>query len=130
MVIDLVQFFLINKFGRKPVNEPGGPVVSLTTYGKRIEKVYFTVESIARGVVRPSRLILWIDEETLLINLPATIRRLQRRGLEILLCKDFGPHKKYYPYVQSQQTFDTPLVTADDDMFYPRDWLKQLAGAN
>jgi hypothetical protein len=130
MIIQLIQFFLINRMGSKAVTEPGGPVVSLTTYGGRCKKVYYAIESIAHGQARPSRLILWIDDEVLLNNLPATIRRLQKRGLEVKSSRNYGPHTKYYPYLESTDTFDVPLVTADDDMFYPRYWLKKLVEAN
>jgi hypothetical protein len=75
-------------------------------------------------------LILWIDDKGLFNNLPATILRLQKRGLEVRPSKNYGPHTKYYPYVESQDGFDTPLVTADDDMFYPSYWLKKLVEAN
>jgi hypothetical protein len=121
---------MINRYGRSPVTKPGGPVVSLTTWGQRAKTVYFAIESIARGEALPSRLILWIDEVDLFNKLPATIRRLQRRGLEVRLCKNYGPHKKYYPYVESQDSFDLPLVTADDDILYPRYWLRKLVEAN
>ena len=57
------------------------------------------------------------------------LRRLQARGLEIRLCPDYGPHKKYYPYVQSTESYDRPLVTADDDVLYPRNWLQGLVNA-
>lgn len=128
--LQLVPLPLINRYGRSPVTQSGGPVVSLTTYGRRVQTVYLAIESIARGEVKPSRLILWIDEIDLLKNLSATIRRLQRRGLEVRLCQNYGPHKKYYPYVESQDSFDLPLVTADDDILYPHYWLKKLVEAN
>lgn len=105
-------------------------MVSLTTYNERSVHVHLTIESIASGSVRPSRLILWIDDEALRRNLPKTLRRLQKRGLEVKLCKSYGPHTKYYPYIESQPAFDTPLVTADDDVLYPRCWLKRLIEAN
>jgi hypothetical protein len=130
MVTLFVRLFLINRVGRSPVTESSGPVISMTTYGKRSEKVYMAIESIARGDLLPSRLILWIDEEGLFNNLPATICRLQKRGLEVKLCNSYGPHTKYYPYVESEETFSTPLVTADDDMFYPKYWLRKLVEAN
>ena len=129
MVIQIVRFFLVNRFGQKPVVEPGGPVISITTYGKRSRTVYLAIESIARGDLRPSRLILWIDDESLFDNLPASIHRLKKRGLEVRRSKNYGPHTKYYPYVESQDHFDTPLVTADDDMIYPSYWLRKLADA-
>ncbi len=130
MFSQYLRYPLRNRFGNAPVTRPGGPVVSLTTYGKRSRKVHLTIESIADGQALPSRLILWIDDKSLFHNLPEPIRRLQKRGLEVKLCKNYGPHTKYYPYLESQETFDTPLVTADDDMFYPRFWLKRLVEAH
>ena len=129
-VLQLAMLRLINLFGRDPVTEPGGPVVSLTTYGRRVKLVHIVIESIARGTIKPSRLMLWLDEEALLSNLPPALRRLQRRGLEVKRCKNYGPHKKYYPYVESMASFEVPLVTADDDVIYPRYWLKKLYDAN
>ena len=105
-------------------------MVSLTTFGERSKRVHLGIESIADGLLRPSRLILWIDEQAILSNLPLPIRRLQQRGLEIRYCRNYGPHKKYYPYVESQDAFDTPLVTADDDVLYPSYWLRELVAAN
>ncbi|MGC2514020.1 MAG: hypothetical protein WA383_05825, partial [Terriglobales bacterium] len=96
---------------------------------KRIRTVYLAIESIGRGRLRPSRIILWLDDRAAFENSPATIRRLVQRGLEVKLCENYGPHKKYYPYLQSLQKFEAPLVTADDDVFYPRDWLRELAQA-
>jgi hypothetical protein len=101
----------------------------LTSYGKRIDTVYVAIESIAKGTLLPSELILWLDEEQRYKSLPATLERLRERGLTIRLCKNYGPHKKYYPYVKSKDEFVVPLVTADDDVFYPPYWLKALTNA-
>ena len=105
---------------------PGGPIVSLTTYGKRIETVHLTLESIASGSMLPSRIILWLDNLEAFKNPPRSLRRLQERGLEIKLTPNYGPHKKYYPFVESTDAFETPLVTADDDVLYPTGWLRSL----
>jgi hypothetical protein len=125
----LCRMWLLNRYGRMPLTQPDGLVVSLTSYGKRIRTVYLTIESIGRGRLRPSRIILWLDDRNAFDNPPATIRRLVQRGLEVKFCENYGPHKKYYPFLQSLQKFEAPLVTADDDVFYPRDWLKELAQA-
>jgi len=122
-------FWLLNLYGRAPITQPGGPVVSLTTYGKRTRIVCLAIESIARGRVLPSRLILWIDDKAVVGNLPAAIRRLVQRGLEVRFCENYGPHKKYYPYLESLQKAEAPLVTADDDLLYPRYWLQRLVEA-
>jgi hypothetical protein len=91
--------------------------------------VDLAIESIAQGKLRPSRLILWLDDTSLLQNPPSGIRRLQKRGLEIMFCENYGPHKKYYPYLDSSQEVETPLVTADDDVLYPDYWLEKLSEA-
>jgi hypothetical protein len=116
-----------NVSAREAVVSPGGPVVSMTTYGKRVDTVYLTLESIALGSRLPSRLILWLDELDRYHNLPESLRRLQARGLEIRLTPNYGPHKKYYPYLQSGAVLDAPLATADDDVIYPSSWLKGLS---
>ncbi len=117
---------MANAYGRKRLTHPNGPVVSLTTYGERVNRVHLTIESIARGQMRPSRLIMWVDDKAIFDNLPPGVRRLQKRGLEVKLCKNYGPHTKYYPYLEMVEETPLPLVTADDDLLYPRDWLKGL----
>lgn len=118
-----------NQKQRGTVTSPGGPVVSLTTYGKRLNSVHLPIESIAMGTMLPSRLILWLDDEKAFNDRPETLRRLEARGLEVKLTRNFGPHTKYYPYLESNEDLDVPLVTADDDTLYPRSWLKGLAEA-
>jgi hypothetical protein len=127
--VRLALLRLANRYGRLAITHPAGPVVSLTTYGTRAESVHLVIEAIGRGQMRPSRIVLWLDDVSLIHNLPIGIRRLQRRGLEVRQCENYGPYKKFYPYVESLQDFNVPLVTADDDVLYPRQWLKKLAEA-
>ena len=106
-----------------------GPIVCLTSYGERLQTAFLTIESIARGTLLPSRLILWLDQKDVFLNQPKELLHLQRRGLEVRLTNNYGPHTKYYPYVESTEAFHLPLVTADDDILYPKYWLQQLAEA-
>ena len=106
-------------------------VVCLTSYGDRIKNVHYTILTIANGVSRPKRIILWISNSDANLVTPA-LRFLQRRGLEISLSEDYGSHKKYYPYCASlsaTQFAEFPLVTADDDVLYQRTWLRDLVDA-
>jgi hypothetical protein len=121
-----------NLRSNKPIVTPGGPVVSVTSFGERLQTVYLALESIACGFVLPSRLILWISkEEAPCCEMPC-LRRLSERGLEIRLCDDLGPHKKYYPYLSLilGETFDSNLITADDDVVYSRWWLSGFVNKN
>ncbi|EMI1819899.1 glycosyltransferase family 2 protein [Klebsiella variicola] len=102
--------------------------VSLTTHGDRITSVHITIESILSGKVLPARIILWLDNENAIKNLPLSLVRLKDRGLEIKLSKNYGPHTKYFPYILERKHNDY-LVTADDDIIYPKNWLFDLYSA-
>jgi len=103
-----------------------GPIVSLTSYGRRMQSVYLAIESIARGTRRPRRMILWVSDRDIFENLPAPLKRLAQRGLEIRWTEDLGPHKKYFPTLWLSDLNNSPLATADDDIYYPPDWLEKL----
>lgn len=119
------------KHSRRSLIDPNNRVVvSLTSYGARLQSVHLTIESIGAGIARPARLIVWTDPGVSELDLPESLRRLQGRGLEILPSPAaFGPHTKYYPYVLSDRDDELPLVTADDDSLYPRRWLQGLQRA-
>jgi hypothetical protein len=120
----------INEHSKKPViSSKGSAVVSVTSYGSRLDTVHLVLESIASGFVLPSRLILWVDTEEAYSRPSLQLKRLMERGVELRRCDNFGPHTKYYPYLLSTEAFHLPLVTADDDQLYPRWWLEGLLHA-
>jgi len=118
-----------NERDKGRVVAPGGPVVSMTTYGERLNTVHLALESIAAGSVLPSRLFLWVEEKGAYETRTPALNRLVDRGLEIRLSESFGPHTKYFPYLRSAESLDTPLVTGDDDLLYSRWWLEGLVRA-
>jgi hypothetical protein len=119
-----------NESSKASVVARQGPVISLTTYGDRLRSVHLVLESIAAGSVLPSRLILWVDSDEAFTHRTPGLERLVGRGLEICRSDNFGPHTKYYPYLLSTNTFEVPLVTADDDLLYSRWWLEGLVRSN
>lgn len=119
----------INRNSEAPVVAPGGPIVSLTTFEPRWARVFYTLESIGAGTLKPSRLVLWVAPSVLKLGIPEQLIRLQQRGLEIRTCEDLGPHKKYFPLVNSLDRPE-PFVTCDDDVLYPVDWLQRLVFAS
>ena len=123
------HLYLRNRWSRETLLDPSGPALSLTTHGYRLELVFYAIESIGLGSKKPSRITLWLDEAAY-EKPPETLRRLQSRGLELQLSENLGPHTKYYPYIDRESDLHVPLVTADDDMLYPRGWLQQLIEAN
>lgn len=128
--VRLAQIRRENRASSAPVTGSGEVIVNLTSHGHRITSVFYAIESIAHGSVLPKRMILWLDDEDALASPPLELRRLQARGLEILRCDNFGPHKKQYAYAISEPNPTLPLAAADDDMLYPKDWLAELVSAN
>lgn len=114
-----------NRASRAPLTDPSTPVtVTMTTYGTRADRCWLALESIASGTLLPARLVLWI-ERPMLRPLPRPLRRLRRRGLEIRrIPKRYGVHSKWV-YVAREQSAE-PVVTSDDDILYPPEWLAGL----
>jgi len=127
--VGLVLLRLRNRFSAVPVLGDAPAMVSLTSYGSRIDTVAFTIESIASGTVRPQRLVLWLDDPQRFAQRPAALRRLERRGLEVRLTENHGPHTKYFPSLGLALSDGLALVTADDDILYPPGWLAGLVTA-
>lgn len=108
--------------------DPAGPIVSMTTHGDRISLVHQAIASIGAGTVKPSRLLLWVSLPP--EQWPQRLLHLQQSGLEIRQTADVGPHTKYWPALSLPDVDQVPLVTADDDITYPTDWLEGLVVAH
>lgn len=128
LVLQHIRLHRTNRYSRVGVVGNADANVSLTSYGRRISTVWQAIETIGAGGVKPRRLILWLDDTAALADLPPSLKRLQARGLEIRSCADYGPHKKYFPYVNEIWPLEPArtLVTADDDVLYPANWLNDL----
>ena len=118
-----------NALSRRTVLGDADVIVSLTTFGGRVDTVAYTVEAIGAGTARPRRIVLWLDDPEAYAQRPASLRRLEARGLEVQLTENLGPHTKYFPVLDSAVAASLPVVTADDDILYPRSWLSRLLAA-
>ncbi|MCM1028912.1 MAG: hypothetical protein NC342_08035 [Pseudoflavonifractor sp.] len=98
-------------------------IVSLTSYGPRLRTAYLTVASLMRQSRRAHRLILWLAQEER-DNIPASLRLLEPRGLEIRFCADLRSYKKIIPALTEFP--DATIITADDDCLYDFDFIDRL----
>lgn len=102
-------------------------IVSLTTYGDRINDVALTIESIMEQTMKANRIVLWLANEFKNKRLPNALSLLQVRGLEIRYCQDIRSYKKLIP---SLRIFpDDAIITIDDDVLYEPDLLDKLISA-
>lgn len=100
-------------------------VLSLTTYGDRINDVYLTIESLLSQTMKPDRVILWLAKnEFSLDNTPSVLISMADRGLEVRFCDDIKSYKKLVPTLKICP--DDIIITVDDDMIYPRDLVECL----
>lgn len=98
-------------------------IVSLTSHAKRFPSLPLTLKSLLTQSIRPDRLVLWLAEVDRPL-LPESVASLQQEGLEIRYCEDLRSYKKIIPSLASFPEAD--IVTADDDVYYWSDWLKEL----
>jgi len=97
-------------------------VVSLTSYGTRMKIVHRVIYSLFIQNCKPDRIILWLSEtET---HVPKKLRFFEKYGLEIRFTEDIRSYKKLVPSLK--EVPGSILVTCDDDMWYPTNWLATL----
>lgn len=123
LIYTLTLFFGI-KVSKKVQSEV---IVSLTSYGSRAHNVYKTIDTLLSQSVKPLKIILWLSEtEFNKDNTPDSliIRQNKYNHFEVRFCEDLKSHKKYY---ETMKIFpNSNIVIADDDVFYPKNWLSTL----
>ena len=101
-------------------------IVSLTSYGSRVKSsAPYAIYSLFRQDVLPDKIILWLDNKNWSNNnIPFLLRKLKRFGLEIRFCEDV---KSFTKLLFTLEAFpNDSIITADDDLYYPNNWLGKL----
>jgi hypothetical protein len=118
---------------RMPFLKPGTPhslphrlVVSLTSYPRRFDVLHLTIKSILAQDMAADVVVLWVAHDDM-DKLPANVLRLVGHGLTIRATDDLRSYKKIIPTLADYG--DAFIVTADDDVYYPRHWLRTFCEA-
>lgn len=103
----------------------GAPlIVSLTSSSPRFSTLALTLKTLLTQTVRPDSVVLWLTPDQH-AHLPGEVRSL--RGVTIRHAPNIGPYKKILPVLErSPGAF---VAVADDDVYYPADWLAGLTAA-
>jgi hypothetical protein len=95
----------------------------LTSYPERFPTLHLTLACLLDQTVRADRTILWLARDDI-SKLSPEVRELEQCGLEVHGCENLRSFKKLIPAVEA---FPTAFIaTADDDLYYRRDWLETL----
>ena len=99
-------------------------IVSLTSYKERFAELDIALYSLFNQSFKPDRIILWLSDEYTLNSLPYSVSRFVKNGLEIRFVKDI---RSYTKIIYALKEFSGAIiVTADDDIYYPKSWLQKL----
>jgi hypothetical protein len=106
-------------------------IVSLTTLPHRTKSSLITIYYLLfQEEIKPNKIILWITEsenqtfKALNKRGRKLLEKLKQYGLEIHQTEDIGPFTKFLPTKEHYP--NSIIVTSDDDIIYPRKWLKNL----
>jgi glycosyltransferase involved in cell wall biosynthesis len=102
-------------------------VVSLTTFPARMDDAYYAIFSLMRQSIKPDAIVLWLTDEECPRHeqdVSAPLLSLREHGLTIKFAKNLKPYNKL---VYSLREYPNAVVaTADDDIYYSKDWLEKL----
>lgn len=102
----------------------GAPlIVSLTSYAKRFKTLANTIKSLLDQDIHIDKIILWVGADDYDL-LPAEVRSLEGALFETFSTKDIRSYTKLIPALRNFP--DAYIVTADDDIYYPTDWVSTI----
>ena len=101
-------------------------IVSLTTFPTRFSQLSPCLSSLVKQKVKPERIIVYLGSDTSDDMITEEMRNFRQYGVEFRIDKEKNlmPHKKYY--YAMQEFPDAIVITADDDVIYPRNWVDSL----
>lgn len=102
-------------------------IVSLTSYQPRFSTLHICLSSLLKQSIRPYKITLWIAKAEYSL-LPKRVINLCKGKIEIALCDDIKSYKKII--YTAQRYPDHIIVTCDDDIIYPSNWLDSLIFEN
>ena len=118
----------ITEFKENSVTDDNkGVIISLTSFPQRMYEIHFTLYSLLTQSVKPAKVILWLGEEQFPNrekDIPDKVLKLKENGLTISWHKNLHSYTKLIPALK--QYPNNIIVTADDDIYYEKDWLEKL----
>ena len=102
-------------------------IISLTSFPERMHDISFCLYSLLNQSYKPDKVILWLADSQFPNkenDIPEDVLNLKKNGLTIRWCEDIRSYKKIIPTLKEYP--NSYIVTADDDIYYPKDWLRNI----
>ena len=98
-------------------------IISLTSYGDRLLELKYTLYSLINQSIHAEKIIVNLAKKDYdLLSLDLVF--FQNFNVEFLITEDYKSYKKLIPtLINYPNKF---IVTADDDLYYPKNWLKDI----
>ncbi len=101
-------------------------VFTLTSFPDRIDTVQYTLKTLFAQSMKPDRVVLWLAEEEFKnFDMPDSIKKFQKIGLEVRFCENLFGHKRYYKLIEEQKDNEL-IVMFDDDILFPKCLVERL----
>lgn len=129
--INDMLFSYFPEYARKLEERRSRVVVSLTSYGDRIQYLPAVINSLYRQTVQPQKIVVCLDVRDKNRLTPELIGYLSDPHIDLIWadepCGDLKPHKKYYYAMMKYRGY--AVITVDDDSVYTPDLVESLTDA-
>lgn len=122
----------VEQLGDEAASAPSEIVISLASIPSRLNSVDLTIRSLLNQSVRTTNILLWLHA-SLKGAEPKRLLRLVGDRFEIRYSTETSSHRKLIETLRLYRNANErePLiVTCDDDMMYPQEWLAQLVAGH
>ena len=99
-------------------------IISLYAKPSDYKNLPVTLYSLLNQTMKPDRVILWVDENENLQNLPYEIAQFIKNGLEIKFVKNKGENTAVYYAIKEYP--ESVNAIAQSGLYYSKNWLKKL----
>lgn len=104
-------------------------IVSMTTYPKRFSDLELCLKSLVLQTVKPDKIIVYLGADSTGVELPSNIKRFEEYGVEFRVDEKINL-RSYKKFFYAMQDFpEDVVITADDDIIYPHDWVESLVSS-